>query len=128
MIVLDAGVLIGLLERTDAHHNAAIALLERNPPPYIVHPLTAAEVLVGPAKHHVEDEVWRDLQEIGVEVADLGPDEALALARLRAMWGLKMPDTCVLATAAEYQARLATFDHRLAKVASHIDVLLPDLP
>lgn len=127
MIVLDAGVLIGFLDSSDAHHDAAVGLLERNPPPYVVHPLTAAEILVGPAKRRIEDEVWRDLIGIGVEVAELGSDEPLALARLRAEWGLKMPDTCVLATAEKYETYLATFDRQLANVASRTATLTPDL-
>lgn len=127
MIVLDAGVLIGFLDSSDAHHKAAVALLERNPTDYLVHPLTAAEILVGPAKRGVEDQVWRDLQGIGVQVADLGSDEPLRLARLRAEWGLKMPDTCVLATAEKYDTYLATFDHRLAGVASRTALLISEL-
>ncbi len=127
MIVLDAGVLIGFLDSADAHHDAAVALLERNPSGYLVHPLTAAEVLVGPAKRGVENQVWRDLSGIGVEVAELGPNEPLALARLRAQWGLKMPDTCVLATAEQYDAYLATFDRQLATVATRTDRLIPGL-
>ncbi|MDR6867504.1 putative nucleic acid-binding protein [Microbacterium resistens] len=126
MIVLDAGVLIGLLDAGDAHHDAAVAILEREKPPYLVHPLTLAEVLVGPAKRGREDRVWRDLRAIGVEVADLGPEEALALARLRAERGLKMPDACVLATAERYDGRLATFDRRLAGVAERTGLLLPE--
>lgn len=126
MIVLDAGVLIGFLDSADAHHQAAVAILEQNPSGYLVHPLTAAEVLVGPAKRGVEDQVWRDLRGVGVEVADLGSDEPLALARLRAQWGLKMPDTCVLATAEHLDVYLATFDCQLANVAARAALLLPD--
>ncbi|QJU54819.1 PIN domain-containing protein [Herbiconiux sp. KACC 21604] len=126
MIVLDAGVLIGFLDSADAHHEAAVKILERNPFGYLVHPLTAAEVLVGPAKRGVEDEVWRDLRGIGVEVAELGPEGPLALARLRARWGLKMPDTCVLATAEQFDVHLATFDRQLATVATRTARLLPD--
>lgn len=118
MIVVDAGVLIGLLDDRDAHHRAALDMLERTPPPYLVHPLTLAEVLVGPARVGREAQAWDDLKEIGVEVAALGPDEPLALARLRAEHRLKMPDTCVLATAVHYGCRLATFDRQLAAAAA----------
>ncbi|MBD8101331.1 PIN domain-containing protein [Plantibacter sp. CFBP 8775] len=127
MIVLDAGVLIGFLDGSDAHHGAAVALLEEHPTGYLVHPLTAAEILVGPAKRNLEDQVWHDLRGIGVEVAELGSDEPLALARLRAQWGLKMPDTCVLATAEKYDVSLATFDRQLAGIASRAGRLIPDL-
>lgn len=125
MIVLDAGVLIGLLDSGDAHHSAAVALLEGQSPPYLVHALTLAEVLVGPARRGRAEEVARDLTGIGVQVAELGPDEPLDLARLRAEWGMKMPDTCVLATAARYDTFLATFDRQLAAVALRAALLLP---
>lgn len=127
MIVLDAGVLIGLLDRTDAHHDTAVAVLEQQQPPYIVHSLTLAEVLVGPAKHSREDLVGHELASIGVEVAALGPDEPFAIARARAKWRLKMPDICVLATADHYKTSLATFDRRLAGVARSASLLLPGL-
>ena len=128
MIVVDAGVIIGLLDDSDAHHDAAVTLLEQEPPPYLIHALTLAEVLVGPARRGREGEVWRDLQDIGVEVAELGADESLALARLRASHGLKMPDTCVVATAEHYEVHLATFDNRLAGVAERLALLLPSRP
>lgn len=124
MIVVDAGVLIGLLDDRDAHHKSAVAILEREQPPYLVHSLTLAEVLVGPAKRNREEEVWRDLRSIGVEVADLGDGDSLTLAQLRAEHSLKMPDTCVLAAAVHHGVPLATFDHRLAAVARQRDLLL----
>lgn len=124
MIVLDASVLIGLLDNTDAHHADAVALLGREKPPYLVHSLTLAEILVGPARHARADAVWRDLEGIGVDIADLGPDEPFDLALLRAEHGLKMPDTCVLATARHLDVPLATFDHRLADVADSLGLLV----
>lgn len=128
VIVLDAGVLIGLLDAHDAHHDAARELLEKEDPPYLVHPLTVAEVLVGPARAGQEAVVWRDLTGAGVERADLGPDEPLTLARLRATHMLKMPDTCVLATADHYGTGLATFDKRLATVADSLGLLHASSP
>lgn len=124
VIVLDAGVLIGFLDASDAHHAAAVNLMEQNPSGYLVHPLTAAEILVGPAKRGVAERVWQDLRGVGVDVAVLGPDEPLVLARLRARWGLKMPDTCVLATAEHVDAPLATFDRQLASAAAGAGRLL----
>jgi predicted nucleic acid-binding protein len=117
VIVLDANVLIALLDKHDAHHAAAAQLMLDTPPPYAVHALTLAEVLVGPARRGVEEEVLRDLADIGVKVDGEREDEALRLARLRAQHRLKMPDTCVLSVADRFQVPLVTFDGRLADVA-----------
>lgn len=127
MIVLDANVLIALLDERDSHHEAATQLLIETPPPYLVHPLTLAEVLVGPARLGREEDVLRDLEDIGVEVEGFRREESLRLARLRAGRGLTMSDTCVLSVAAHHDVRLATFDRRLAEVAGRKDILRTSL-
>ncbi|WP_422935400.1 type II toxin-antitoxin system VapC family toxin [Sinomonas sp. P47F7] len=128
MIVLDAGILIGLLSPTDAHHTAALNLLAPSSEPFVVHTLTLAEVLVGPAKSGREGAVRDDLADIGLETASLGPNEALLLARTRANHALKMPDACVLATAIHLQAPLATFDAKLAAAARGLGLLCTEGP
>ncbi len=117
MIVVDASVLIAFLDPDDAHHAAAVALLADAVPPLLVHAITAAEVLVAPVRRGVADSVWSDLAAIGVEV-DTMPDEPMQLARLRAETGCKLPDCCVLATAARHHAPVATFDARLSAHAA----------
>ncbi len=125
MIVLDAGVLIGLLDGADAHHRAAVTLFEEQRAPFVVHELTLAEVLVGPARLGCEHDVWSDLQAVGVRLADLDVEEyVMLLARLRARSGLKMPDACVLATAEALDCKLVTFDKQLAAAASKAQRLL----
>lgn len=124
MIVLDASVAIGFLDPNDEHHAAAVDLLKRHRPPYAMHPLTLAEVLVGPALLGIDAAVLRDLRSIGVEQVGAGADEAVALARLRATHRLKMPATCVLATAQQHGVLLATFDDRLAGVAADLGLLV----
>ncbi|HYQ73833.1 PIN domain-containing protein [Cellulomonas sp.] len=123
MIVLDAGVLIGFLEPADAHHERAVALLADARAPLLVHPVTLAEVLVGPARAHREVELSGDLRDLGVRTATIGEDEPVLLARLRADTRLKMPDVCVLATAVALDAPLATYDIRLAAAARAHGVL-----
>lgn len=113
MIVLDASVLIGLLDPRDAHHADAIELLADLSDELVVHPLTLAEVLVGPTRSGHERDVMTDLASIGVQTANLGSDEPLLLAGVRVDHGLKMPDACVLATAVHYDAPLASFDTQL---------------
>lgn len=117
MIVVDASALIAFLDPDDAHHTDSIALLGDAVPPLLVHPITAAEVLVAPVRRGVADAVWADLVAIGVEI-DTTPIDPFQLARLRAETGVKMPDCCVLATAANRQVGVATFDERLARHAA----------
>jgi predicted nucleic acid-binding protein len=116
MIAVDASVLIAYLDPADAHHAAAVDLLAEATPPLLVHPLTAAEVLVAPLRRAMADDVWATLTAIGVEVDD-APLDPWQLAELRVGTGLKMPDCCVLATAATHRCPVATFDDRLARHA-----------
>ncbi|MDO8363288.1 MAG: PIN domain-containing protein [Actinomycetota bacterium] len=117
MIVVDASVLIAYLDPYDAHHSAAVELLANATPPLLLHPVTAAEVLVAPVRRRVAESVWADLVAIGVEV-DHSPIDPLQLAQLRVETGCKMPDCCVLAVAAARAAAVVTFDERLARHTS----------
>jgi predicted nucleic acid-binding protein len=118
MIVVDASVLIAFLDPNDVHHTGAVELLADAVPPLLAHPITAAEVLVSPVRHGVADAVWADLLAIGVEL-DHTPIDPLQLARLRAETGCKMPDCCVLASAANQNTAVITFDDRLRAHADH---------
>ena len=117
MIVVDASVLIAYLDPNDAHHHAAVEVLADAVPPLVIHPVTAAEVLVGPARRGVAESVWADLVAIGIEVSR-SPIDPMQLAELRVATGCKMPDCCALALAAARQATVATVDARLARHAA----------
>ncbi len=125
MIVLDAGVVIALFSPDDAHHDRAKALFSRQSGPFLLHSLTVAETLVAAARVGREGELWDALRSLGGEVAVMGPDEPLLLARLRATYALTMPDTCVLAVAVHLRVPVATFDARLAAVADEMSLLFP---
>jgi len=116
VIVVDASVLIAFLDPSDAHHAAAVERLENSSPPLIVHPITAAEVLVEPTRQGIAEQLWSDLVAIGVEIDDT-PVNPRQLAMLRVKTGCKLPDCCVLAAAAARQATVATFDERLRRHA-----------
>jgi predicted nucleic acid-binding protein len=116
MIVVDASVLIAYLDPDDAHHSAAVELLVEAEPPLLVHPVTAAEVLVAPVRRAMAEAVWADLVAIGVEV-DRTTIDPMQLAKLRVRTGCKMPDCCVLAVAIARDASVSTFDERLARHA-----------
>jgi predicted nucleic acid-binding protein len=105
LTVVDAGVLIGFLDRNDRHHQAAAdalaAAVDRGD--RIVVPASAlAELLVGPARQG-QDAVAAVLQlieRVPLEVAPLDTDVAVAAATLRAKHpAIKRPDTLVVATA-----------------------------
>ncbi len=119
MIVVDASVLLAFLNPNDAHHSAAVAVLAEAVPPLLIHPITAAEVLVVAVRRGIADAVWSDLVAIGVEI-DRTADDPLALSRLRVETGCKMPDCCVLLTAERRQASVATFDDRLRASADKL--------
>ncbi|MCZ2404576.1 type II toxin-antitoxin system VapC family toxin [Paenarthrobacter sp. Z7-10] len=118
MIVLDAIVLIAHLNPNDAHHDAATQiLLSASPSSLLVHSITLAEVLVGGARIGRGAEMYADLMAAGVRLADHDEQEPVRLAQLRATSGLKLPDCCVLDTAINNDASLATFDHALVRAA-----------
>jgi predicted nucleic acid-binding protein len=119
VIILDASVIIAYLDPNDIHHDEAVEELARASTPFIVHPLTAAEVLVGPTARGLADEVWHTLVEIGVVVDDV-PVDPHQLARIRHVTGCKLPDCCVLASAMSHSARIVTFDQRLARAAQEL--------
>jgi len=119
VIVVDASVLLAFLNPNDAHHSSAVAVLADAVPPLVIHPITAAEVLVSAVRSGVADAVWSDLVATGVEI-DRTPDDPFVLARLRAETGCKMPDCCVLATAQRLGVPVVTFDDRLRAGAAKL--------
>jgi predicted nucleic acid-binding protein len=54
---------------------------------------------------------------LGLYVEDLREQDAVALARVRAATGLKMPDALVVHTAERFGGSVATTDARLAAAA-----------
>lgn len=118
MIVLDASVLIGYLDGEDDHHDAAETLLTASLDDDLgANLLTLAEVLVVPARTGRLDTVLRVLGDLDVQTLPFPAKTAVRLAELRATTGLKMPDCCVLLSAEDTGARVASFDTRLTRVA-----------
>ena len=118
MIVLDASVLIGYLEARDAHHAAALRLLADTDDELAVSVVTMAELLVGPVRNGTAARAQQVLSALGVIEHPLPQDAAVELATLRTTSGLRLPDCCVLLTAQELNAGIATFDAALARGAS----------
>lgn len=127
MIVLDASVLIGYLDAGDAHHDRATALLTREiEDDFAVNLLTLAEVLVVPTRTGQRDRVLAMLTDLAVQTLRFPQRAAVTLAQLRAETALKMPDCCILLSALDQQARLASFDDRLARAAQARGVVVAD--
>lgn len=82
-----------------------------------MHSLTLAEVLVGGVRVGRANQLFADLQSIGVLTLAPVPNEPMILAELHTTSGLKMPDCCVLTIALHDSSPVATFDERLARTA-----------
>jgi predicted nucleic acid-binding protein len=121
VIVLDASVLIGHFEPADAHHTDATALLNAHvAESFAASVITLAEVYAGAARAGQADRLHQLLARLQIESLDLPAAAALRLGELRATTKLKMPDCCVLYTAEQHSAAIATFDDRLAARASDL--------
>jgi predicted nucleic acid-binding protein len=121
VIVLDASVLIGHFEPADAHHAGATALLKAHLlEPFAASVITLAEVYAGAARAGQADRLRQLLAQLQIESLDLPAGAALRLGELRATTKLKMPDCCVLYTAEQHSAGIATLDDGLAARASDL--------
>lgn len=119
VIVADAHVLIAAANPADVHHRRARSiLLEHGGAGVVLHSLTMAEVLVGPARAGRQEDAHAAYVAAGVRSSPATDPAPTAVARVRATTALKMPDACVLATAEHAGAPLATFDTRLAREAT----------
>ena len=122
MIVLDASVMIAILDPHEAHYPPARELFRANAAQRLVaHRLSMAESLVVAARADQTAAVAFALAALGVGHLD-EPDNPVELAELRARTGLRMPDACVLLAARRDNASLATFDVRLAQTARDLGV------
>lgn len=120
LTVVDAGVIIGVLDAQDPHHDAGIDALRsaKDRADAVVIPTSAyAEVLVGPSRKGARAvEIARGfIVRFPIEVValDRGVAERAALLRARHGGRLKLPDALVVATAIEMEADVViTTDRR----------------
>lgn len=121
MIVLDASVMIALLDGSDAHHGRARALLSSAAAePLAASVVSIAETLVGPRRRGAADAASSALDRLDIQRVAVGADDAQRLAELRAGLGLRLPDCCVLVAAERVDGRIETFDDRLRTCAQEI--------
>jgi predicted nucleic acid-binding protein len=110
----------------DAHHLVATRLLSRGEQHQagVVHPMNLAEVLVGPSRRGKENQAAGAIVASGIETIVTDAEAPIRLARLRATTKLRLPDCCVLDAALETGYPMATFDDRLARVATSLGITL----
>ena len=121
MKVLDASVVIALLDGDDAHHGDAVDSLEGCADEDLaINVVTLGEILVGPMRARRDAKVMRELAGIGIHVVGIPADAGQRLAELRLRTGLRMPDCCVLLAAQQVSGDVLTFDQRLAASAHDI--------
>jgi predicted nucleic acid-binding protein len=119
--LLDADVLIGALDGSDAHHARARELLtrwRRQQDTCAVSLVNLTEVLVAPSVDVGRLAAAREaIAALGVTVHQ--PNEAIAVeaARLRQRHPISLPDAYCLATAKHTGSAIASFDERILKLA-----------
>ena len=127
MIVLDASVVISLMESGHVHANEAAEIMDTEEE-LVLHPLTLSEILVGAIRNSSEQKVLSAIDGIGIETWVPDPGHARRIARLRAETHLKLPNACVLDTALAQNAALASFDERLVHAARTCGLEVFSLP
>ena len=114
--VLDASVLIALLDPADPHHQAARVALELHADDELRIPAhTLAEALVHPARAGKQREAQRLIASLEITIDPIDEQTAVAAAKLRARHGssLRLPDALVLAYADVKKAKnVLTTDSR----------------
>lgn len=120
-VVLDACVLIGLLDATDAHHEQAVADIERADlagADLIVSASAYSEVLVAFARVDRVSDARSALAAMGITVEPLTAQMAERAAILRARHDrLRLPDAMVLAASEPEGRELLTYDGQLRSIA-----------
>jgi predicted nucleic acid-binding protein len=120
-LILDASVLIGLLDSTDAHHEQAVEEVDaadRAGETLLLAASACSEALVAFARAGRTAEAREAIAAMGITVVAMSQSIAERAAELRAKHDrLRLPDAIVLATAREVRAYLLTYDDILAKIA-----------
>jgi predicted nucleic acid-binding protein len=121
-LILDASVLIGLLDTADRHHRRAVDDVEaadREGRRLLLPASAYSETLVAFARARRLEQARGAIAGMGIAVVSLTDTIAERAAELRARHErLRLPDAIVLATAGELDVRLLSYDRRLSQLAS----------
>lgn len=117
-LILDASVVIGLLDVADAHHERAVDDVEaadRAQRPLLLPASAYSEALVAFARVGQVDQAREAIRAMGIAIVALTEATAELAASLRARHDkLRLPDAIVLATAQEKSGELLSYDRRLS--------------
>jgi predicted nucleic acid-binding protein len=120
-LILDASVVIGLLDAADAHHARAIDDVEaadRAQQSLLLPASAYSEALVAFARAGRIEQAREAICAMGITVVALTDTTAELAAGLRARHDkLRLPDAIVLATARENAGRLLSYDCRLSALS-----------
>ena len=127
MIVLDANVVIALLDEDDGSHERARDLIDDHEwDEFCTSAVTLGEMLVRPAERGHAERERGTVERLGVAVLPVTSSTALAAARVRASRRVQMPDAIILVTARATGGQLATFDRKLRRVARSEGVVVAE--
>jgi predicted nucleic acid-binding protein len=119
-LILDASVLMGLLDSADAHHDSAVSAVERADQagrPLVAPASAYAEALVAFARAGRAHEARDAIAGMGITIAPLTAAMADRAAAVRAQHtDLRLPQAIVLACAEELEADLLSYDQGLRQV------------
>jgi predicted nucleic acid-binding protein len=123
-LILDASVLIGLLDSADTHHDRAIDDVEgadREGRQLLLPASAYSETLVAFARARRLEEARRAIAAMGITIVSLTDTIAERAAELRARHSrLRLPDAIVFATAQETGGKLLSYDRRLSQLAGKL--------
>jgi predicted nucleic acid-binding protein len=123
-LILDASVLIGLLDSADTHHDRAIDDVEgadRAGRQLLLPASAYSETLVAFARARRLEEARRAIAAMGITIVSLTDTIAERAAELRARHTrLRLPDAIVLATAREMGGSLLSYDRKLSQLAGKL--------
>lgn len=124
--VLDADILIGALDSSDAHHEQARRLFvawRDQDDSLLVSVVNLSEVLIAPAADQQRLRAAREAV-VALGVTIHSPTEAIGVdaARLRSRHPISLPDGYLLATAKHAGTTAVSFDRKVVRVAKAEDI------
>ncbi len=129
VVVFDSDVLIGFLNRDDAHHGEAVKRVRPSMAPgnrRLLCAVNYAEIMVGPVRASTHELVEQMLVQFNIETIIVDRDLASHAAAVRARTNLKLPDAFALATVIHAEHRgwenveIASFDSAVLKAHSEM--------